>query len=394
MKGQLLPFVFLVLLVASVMIGYVYYNTFYGSEFQLNVFNVRVIDAIRNIIEDFKSYVKLSLTYSSHQALREHACKGGLIGAVPWICNGPNPVEPDQSKQCLEKYTKYYFNVYTSFFNSTLPVEISKANFTNLAYDINIGEISSGKYDEGNFWVKSSGAKITITSDNANEFENVDMNDYVTKNRYWYLFRNFYDWAMNDVYSPCICQNIGCSCGSGSSEEVCGSGCNSAAESCAQTALNDLQGRFDEYVRCDMKQACCAQGTVSGSNDCGCKGWQNNICISPCQHECRDPSPLELCPPGSSGYSASQVAYSGYNNPYLKTGGYKISFSSADKISFQSGDICCIEARLSAAYTFWCVDTKYNVPSDKGPVPLVFRVGAIGDWRDPCGCGCRRWCDS
>lgn len=388
MKGQLIPFVFLVLLVASVMIGYVYYNTFYGSEYQLNVFNVRVIDAIRNIIEDFKSYSKLSLTYSSHQALREHACNGGLIGAGPWICNGPNPVEPDQSKQCLEKYTKYYFNVYTSFFNSTLPVEISKANFTNLAYDINTGEISSGKYDEGNFWVNSSGAKITITSGNANEFENVAMNDYVIKNRYWYLFRNFYDWAMNDVYSPCICQNAACSCGSGSSEQVCDSGCNSAAYSCAQTALNDLQGRFDQYVKCDMSQACCAQGTVSGSNDCGCKGWENSICQTGCEHNCNEPSQESICPVGSieSLYSQSSLSAS---NPYSKTGGYKISFSSADKISFQGGGgECCIEARFSAAYNFWCVDTKYNVPSDKGPVPLIFRVGAIGDFRDPCGCGC------
>jgi len=456
MKGQLLPFVFLVLLVASVMIGYIYYNTFYGSEYQLNILNTRVIDAIRNIIEDFKSYVKLSLTYSTQQALREHACKGGLIGAGPWICNQPNPVEPDKSKQCLEKYTHYYLNVYASMFNSSLPVKISKANFTNLVYEVNGGDVFSGKYDEGNFWVKSSGAKITITSDNANEFENVDMNDYVTKNRYWYLFRNFYDWAMNDVYSPCICQMSSCSCGSGSSEQVCGTGCNNAAETCAQSALNDLQKRFDEYVKCDMKQACCAQGISSGYNDCGCKFWTNSICSSGCEHNCAEPPQDSICPVGSVA-PVSQISYSAAN-PYSKVKSYKISFSSIAKLAgasscccfggggggasctsscyydcsanpctyqsecyattttlpsttttqgsttttsgsttttgpittttIQSSNLCCIESRFSAAYYFWCIDYKYNVPSDKGPVPLAFKVTAIGDWRDPCGCGC------
>jgi hypothetical protein len=380
MKGQLIPFVFLVLLVASVMIGYVYYNTFYGSEYQLNILNTRVIDAIRNIIEDFKNYAKLSLTYSSHQALREHACKGGLIGAVPWICNGPNPVEPDQSKQCLEKYTKYYLNVYSSFFNTSLPAKVSIRNFTDLVYDINAGNIFSGKYDEGNFWVNSSGARITITSTNANEFENISMNDYITKDRYWYLFRNFYDWAMADVYTPCICGKISCSCSSGSGEETCGTQCNADAEDCANQALNNLQGRFDEYVKCEKTQQCCAQGIGPAcSGACGCQGWSNNICISPCQHECKDPFPLEICNPGSSGYSASQVAYSGYSNPYSNSHPYKISFSPDDCY-------CGIEGRLAAGYRFWCTDIKYYVPSANGPVPLTFSASAIAFLKDPCAC--------
>jgi hypothetical protein len=379
MKGQLIPFVFMILLVATVMIGYIFYNTFYGTSYQLQVFQTNVIDAVRNLIEDFKDYVKLSLTYSAQQALREHACKGGLIGAAPWICNGPNPVEPEQSKQCLEIYTKYYLNVYASFFNTSLPVKVSTVNFTNLVYDVNRNDVFAKKYDEGNFWVNSSGGKISISATNINEYENVDMNDFVTRNRYWYLFRNFYDWAMADVYTPCICGKISCSCHSGSGEQVCTS-CRDSVEDCAQRALNDLQRRFDEYVKCDMRQECCAQGRGPPcGSPCACLAWPNNICQSECTHTCKEPpQPPPICPVGSSGISFSQIGYSVYN-PYSNAKTYKISFSPDECY-------CHYEARLAAAYHYWCIDYKYNVPSDKGPVPLIFKVGVIAFLRNPCAC--------
>ncbi|MHA1865394.1 MAG: hypothetical protein ACTSWZ_02715, partial [Candidatus Heimdallarchaeaceae archaeon] len=65
-KGQLIPFVFIILLVAGVLIGYVFYNMFYGTSYQIQVFRMSMIDVIRNLIESFKNYLRLSLTYSSH----------------------------------------------------------------------------------------------------------------------------------------------------------------------------------------------------------------------------------------------------------------------------------------------------------------------------------------
>jgi hypothetical protein len=391
MKGQLIPFVFMILLVATVMIGYIFYNTYYGTNYQLQIYHTRVIDAVRNLIEDFKDYLKLSLTYSSHQALREHACSGGLIGAVEWICNQPNPVEVEESKSCLEAYTKYYLSVYTTFYNTSLPVRVSKVNSTKVVYDVNEEDVFSGKYDEGKFWVNSSGAKISISGPNINEYENVEMNDFITKDRYWYMFRIFSDWANADVYSPCICSKLSCACSTSSSgEEVCGTTCDAEAKQCAQTALDNLQGRFDEDVKCYMRKDCCAQGVGPPcGSPCGCQGWENTICVSPCQHECKQPpQPGDICPVGSIqsvGYSASEES-----NPYLS--------KNSNKISFQ-GDICTChyEARLAARYHYWCIDQKYNVPSDKGPVPLTFKADAIAFWRDPCrcctictcpGCGC------
>jgi len=439
----------MILLVSGVMIGYVFYNTYYGTSYQLGVFHIRVIDAVRNIIEDFKSYLKLSLTYSSQQSLREHACSSGLIGAGPWICNGPNPVEVDQSKECLEKYTKYYFNVYTSLFNTSLPVQLSKINFTGCVYDVNSSDVFSEKYDEGLFWVNCSGAKIAVTGTNVNEFENIDRNDFVTKNRYWYMFRNFYEWAKADVYSPCICENVECACGSGSGEEVCGKTCTDKAEKCAQKTLDDLQNRFnvtDNFVRCEKRKECCAQGVGPlCDSPCGCQNWNNHICPAKCTHDCNEPpSPGKICAVESNEYSITSK-YS-VSNLYSKEFSNKISFSSETKVCCpacsaddcrqctyqcylgyerhdagglcQSGCssnqdnlgkidcyvACCkdkggtsttiglslcpchYEARFASSYEFKCTDDKYYIPSKNGPVPLTFIAFAVASYRDPCRC--------
>jgi hypothetical protein len=399
MKGQLIPFVFMILLVATVMIGYIFYNTYYGTNYQLQIFNTRVIDAVRNLIEGFKDYLKLSLTYSSHQALREHACLGGITGcegqlgrSCPWILNGPNPVEVDQSKACLEAYTKYYLNVYTNLFNSSLPVMLAKGNSTEIIYGVDSEGVFSGKYDEGNFWVNSSGAKISISGTNINEYENVDMNDFVTKDRYWYMFRIFHDWAEADVYTPCICKALTCACSSSSSgEENCAANCLSEAEACADTALNDLQGRFnvkDNFVKCERNRDCCAQGIGPVCGDPpGCLGWSSR-CLSQKEHSCVGPPPTEkLCPISQeSSSSISESPFSTQSNPYYS------------KVSFQEEECWChSEARLAAGYTFKCTDYKYYVPSEKGTVPLIFTADAIASLRDPwrcctvciCpGCGC------
>ena len=381
-KGQLIPVVFVILLVAGTLIGYVFYNIFYGTRYQAQVFQISIIDSIRNLIEDFKNYLKLSITYSSHQSMREHACLGGLVGSAPWICNGPNPVDVGESKDCLEKYTKYYLDIYTDSFDTSLPVELSKTGFSSCFYDVDESGVFSGKYDEGDFWVNCSGAKIAISGGDISEYEGINTNDFITKDRYWYMFRIFYEWAIDDIYSPCICSIIGCACGSGSGEAACSS-CSGAVEDCAERALDDLQNRFDEtdeYVKCEMTEECCRQGIGPAcGGPCGCQPWQNN-CMANCRHECTDPSV------GANGCPVSEDI-SGLSASYEHSNRFESDFSS---ISFDPLTNCVCdywyEARLSAGYKYKCVDYKYYVPSDKGPVPLTFIVSAFAFWKDPCAC--------
>jgi hypothetical protein len=480
-KGQIIPFVFLLLLISGIIIGYIFYNVFYGTRFQTYVTTINIIDTIRNVIEYFKSYLGLSLTYSSHQSLREHACWGGTIGEEinHWICNTPNPVEVEQSKQCLEKYTKYYLNEYNSLFTTSLPIEITKYNFTDNVYGVDAAGVFSGKYDEGYFWVNSSGAKLSISDENIKNMEKIETSDFITKNRYWYLFRKFYEWAQDNVYGKCICSIIGCSCSSSSGEEACTS-CSDAVKDCAKRALDDLQRRFDNNVTCKMKQEACMQGRGPPClNPSDCLAWASSV-RGLCTHDCIDPSIGARSCPITSKPGILPLAYSNQNYKVLSssecpTGTFCSGVSECvglggtctgscslgcccsvtttttttrpscpagttcvDRVicgqaggscvsSCGSYECCCYipttptttitttvttttittitttlvcysdywhEGRVAASYSYTCEDHKYYVPSDKGPVPLSFKVIALASWRDqdvcrgtiPCSC--------
>lgn len=380
MKAQLTPIVFVILSASLIVIGYIFFNLFYGTEYKAHLFQIRLLDAIRNLIEDFKNYIKLSLTYSSHQALREHACWGGTIGDERnhWICNGPNPVEVETSKKCLEVYTKYYLNEYSSLFYTYLPVKILKYNFTDTVYDVDTLNVFAGKYDEGNFWVNSSGSRIVVSNKNINQFEEISTQDFITKNRYWYLFRKFYEWAMDDVYSPCICSIIDCSCSSNSGEESCSS-CNVPVENCASLALNDLQRRFDNNVTCKMSRECCRQGVGPPClPPSDCLPWESR-CAALCTHECRNPEThARSCPVSVSSFA-----------PFSNTK------DNLAKLYLQSLECKCDywrEGRVAAIYSYTCEDHKYYVPSNNGPVPLKFVAVALATWRDQDACKGIRKC--
>jgi len=382
-KGQLIPIAFLIFLVAGILIGYIFFNTYYGTRYKIQALQISVIDAVGNIIQSLKNYLMISLSYSDLQSLREHACLGGSVGAAPWIVNGPNPMSVQKSKECLEKYTRYYFNVYYSMFNSSLPVEMNKySNYTTCVYGVDEGKVFAGDYDEGNFWANCSEATVIISGANRNIsfVENFNDADFVTKNRYWYLFRNFYDWANADVYSPCICGIIGCGCSSGSGEEECSS-CSFPVSGCAETALQDLQNRFDSFVTCRKDKLCCKQGAGGG---CGaptpCLPWEN-ACMSIREHNCVDPSIGKRGCPANPGGSD--------DGGCVDTNSIQ-TFGSAKKISYREEcEPCYSEARVSAGYKFTCEDHKYYVPSDKGPVPLTFSVTAYAFFRAKvCPCCC------
>lgn len=398
MKSQLIPTVFIILLVAGVMIGFTFYNIFYGAKYQSHVFTIHTIDSVRNLIENIKSYLHLSLTYSSHQALREHACQGGSVGASPWIVNGPNPVEVEFSKECLSKYTKYYFNVYFGLFNTSLPLEIYGENASVCLYDVDPNKVFSGGYDEGNFWVNCSDAKVVISGEDIKEIEGIETNDYITKNRYWYMFRNFYDWAMADVYSPCICAAVPCGCSSGSGEEFCSS-CSGPVEACAKKALDDLQKRFDDNVVCKMEKMCCKQGIGPICNgECGCTGWQN-MCMAKNNHECRSPEIGERsCKLSGKKILTPFTSLSSNENSNILSTYSKISLAGCvDDWECGSGGRCvngqCIYPPVCGNGICEAGETQTNCPADCGSPPICGdRKCESGETRQNCPQDCSAIC--
>jgi len=402
MKAQLLPLIFLILLIGGILLSYFFYNTFYGTKYEESISERYAVDTLRNELERLKGYSKQANIYSAHQALREHACLGGQIGAQEWICNGPNNFPVEDSIECLEDYTLYYANVYLgNYAVLDTPITLIKKNFSSCEYDVDPDEVLNPSrvydpyYDEGNFWVNITEAMISVSGGGATVNDDMNIDEYITRNRYWYLFRTFHEWAEDDVYSPCVCALLGCACSARSGQEECTGPCIAASERCAEIALEDLQRRFNETeVECIRTKPylCCSQGIgpICGQ-PCGCQAW-SNPCSSACEHECIPPPPTSsICP-------APNVVLQGYYNQineYL--GNINLNLNIFPVVHAQNRCLCHYEARFATSHQFICTDNYYHVPSNKGPVPMIFRVGAIAFWRDPCrccttcpcpGCGC------
>jgi len=388
MKSQLLPISFFLLSVGLIVIGFIFYNVFYGEKYEQKIFEIRVLDAARNVIENAKNYLKLSLVYSSLQATREHASAGGSIGAAPWICNMPNPLPVEVSKTCLQNYTKYYLTIYGSKFNTTLPLNVYLKDFSSLIYRISESGVFSGIYDEGNFTIEANDSRISVTKGDLRISEEFNISELITKNRYWYMFRIFTEWAKEDPFSPCICSHLSCACGSSSGEEGCSS-CLRSADMCADYALRILQSKFDEYVKCEVENICCMQGIGPPCLEpTGCISWSNR-CSTGCIHECVLPS-FTI---SSSSYSqTSSLSYLEEDYSWEKTTiTEKIPTTTTTTEPPQCKIFDCkayywYEARFSAAYVFTCKDYKYYISSPNGPKPLTFSVTVYAYLRDQDRC--------
>ena len=386
MKSQIIPVSFLLLSVSLVIIGFVFYNVFYGKKYEEKIFEIKILDATRSLIENAKSYLKISLVYSSLRAIGEQAMSGGSIGAGPWICNGPNPLPVDISKQCLENYTRYYLTIYAGKFNTTLPLNIYLKNFSSLVYQIENLDVLSGIYDEGNFTILAEDGMINVVGKDIRISENLNISELITKNRFWYMFRVFTEWAQEDPFSPCICSNLGCACSSASQEEAC-SFCLTYVDLCARYALKKLQSKFDEYVVCNVENICCSQGIGSSCLDPSeCITWNSKRCSKGCEHSCIFPYHIISSYSPYSSYSNSQFSY--WNVLRLESNQEQTTTTTqqTECKEYDCKSYYWYEARLSAAYIFTCKDYKYYISSPKGPAPLTFSVSAYAYLRDQDRC--------
>jgi len=59
MKSQIIPISFLLLSVSLIIVGFVFYNVFYGKKYEEKISEIKILDATRNVIENAKSYLKL-----------------------------------------------------------------------------------------------------------------------------------------------------------------------------------------------------------------------------------------------------------------------------------------------------------------------------------------------
>lgn len=351
LKGSLMPFIFIILLAFLALLFWRYYSggnlTGAGQE----IADASLMNMLRSEIEASKRFSKMSLAYSSEQALYEHALAGGICSnekTEGWICNTPSPKDFEDNKKCLENRTLSYINLFVQNYSIDLPVDYELSGFKSLNYQISFSDVLEGNYDEGNYLMSAQGSAMKISAKGSKASEEIKLEENIGKNRYWYLYRNFYDWSNENLYSKeiqeCTVSCQGCEC----------------IEHAAENALDSLQKKFDEFVACNSKRICCVRGPsrLTGLMK-GFSFWDQSDCISGCQIKC--------------GQAISNLTYGLDKSPFEA---YKSSAQS-DRIS---------DNKLAAVYEFSCTDNKYFVATGEGPKPLTFKVLASASFVDKGAC--------
>lgn len=366
MKSMLMPFIIFILVGAAIVFGFFVFNTTYGEEFEEGITEIKILDLTQNMVEAFKAYSQLSLAYSSQEAFRESACKGGLISDEiwPWICNGmPNIPSIESIKSCTSKFTKYFLTIYLDNFSVELPLEIYKEAPDKCEVEVDYIGVITGKYDEGNFWIKCENVKVSFKGKNLSVSDKFNISYFLINNRFWYMYRKIAEWATENYYTNCICSaTFNClSC--------------SDTDKCAKEALQKLKEKFenDENVSCKWeKNSKCCNTEIGDSclEEKKCIAWCNKCCVN-CMPACIketewDKVYLGLCIPS--------------NLVYFKQ---KNSESNKNVFYFSPDEMCRIwnEYRLERSDVFICTDHAYYIPSESGPVPLVFTIRVQAGFR-------------
>ncbi|MFB6075577.1 MAG: hypothetical protein ABEK17_00380 [Candidatus Aenigmatarchaeota archaeon] len=346
-KGiSIIAITFIVLISSIAAISWIFYNTYFGSRYQLNVLEQSKLDTIFNEIEKGKNYLRQSLIYSSHESLSEFAASGGN---KPWICNTPNYPTLVETSECLANNTKYKVNTYFKKYSIDLPLNFNKEKFRDVKYIVTSSDLSAGKYDNGDFDVEITEGGIILNTEDISITDGLNLKKEINKNRFWYMYNRFKEWSKDNVFGQGICDCVakcsGCSC----------------AKKTAETAFNDLRKRFDKHVSCRMMKDCCVNQKGGMCQQSPCLDWKQNICSIDC----------EMKPTSISSGTDSSTSVNSITGLVTNDNCYQI---------------VPVENKLAAIYTYECEDERFFVPGENGPHPLTFRVNAFASFRDLDGC--------
>ncbi|MGC9310121.1 MAG: hypothetical protein ACP5E4_00160 [Candidatus Aenigmatarchaeota archaeon] len=344
---SIMPFVFIILLAVIAIIAWGRYGGGPGGSYLMELSDAKSVNLVKGEIESAKRFSKHGLLYASDQAIGEHALGGGINsgGTVKsWVCNTADPPVFGEIKACLEKSALEYANSYLSSFSSGPRMEDEFTPFESVSYEVTEADVLSGKYDEGGYMISAQGGKISVSSEGMKASDGISINEEAGKNRFWYLYRIFYEWSAEGIFPEksleCAGICLGCEC----------------IEHAAEDALEALRGKFDEDVSCGMKRVCCTRGPsrLTGLLN-GAEFWDQSECIASCSVSCGT-------------YSGAIDKEPFQNVPQTYAG---------DGVS---------DSKIAAVYEFSCTDKKYFVAGSEGPEALIFKVLASVSYDDFGAC--------
>lgn len=347
-KFQVLQISFIIFSIFFLILTYFFLatNFFKVSE---KILTERKIDIFENLNNIILAYSKLSLYYATTLNLREESHS--------WIHNGFNPLDFNYLKECKENVTRYFLNSYLSKFQVFLPVEIKISRTDKCFWNITERDVFDGKHDEGHFYTNCSEIQIIIYTNETISRDVAEIKNYISNNRYWYLYRKIYEWAKEngDKFANCVCYLVS-SCAN----------CKQI-EKCYEGLFEALKEKFieDKYVRCKeiTSEPCCYQEFGEPCIDIkACIGWTKNICYLSKDYE---------CPKIDDNIQMVQV---------IK----KVASSNSNLFVY----LTCkwLENRMETNKIYECEDYKYYESTPSGPDKIVFRIGVFAGFRNYKAC--------
>ncbi len=331
------------------------------------------ISKIQSYIEMFKGYSRNALTLSSHKSSIIVASKGGnsISNSIrSWICTSPNPPSVNELRYFLSETTKDIFNSYLfqanrSKENEGMTILIDKASCVD--YDVDETSVLNGENDE-RFNVGAYGSHIYISYDFDSQNSTNSIYEEVARNRIWYMYRIFRQWAEENNLRQYMCECMGeiCGCESGECNKKCSS-FNNCLNNALNNALNDLQSKFDEYVECSFTPLCCYQEKQSCGDINGCTIWEDPPSCNKCNFQVHD----ELCSQNNIEFTSAKKIYS-YTTKDSYTPRLALTLEPEDECSEKIVEMWnTVKASTEAVFT--CKDRKYAL-SVSGEKYIIFNV--------------------
>ncbi|MBU5688126.1 MAG: hypothetical protein KQA41_01150 [Candidatus Aenigmarchaeota archaeon] len=321
------------------------------------------ISKIQEYLEMFKGYTRNSLILSAHKSTIEISKKGGNPFREPirtWICTDPIYPSVNEIRYFLSESTKNSLNSYLLNANKSKQTEDIKILIdpsTCVDYDVSDSSLMKGENDE-KFNVGAYGSHIYINYDFDAVNSTNSVYEEITRDRFWYIYRNFREWASKNTFKKYVCQcmNLICKCDkSGSCSEKC-----LVFEECINNALNnalnDLQKSFDEYVECGYVKNCCYQEKQSCGDVAGCTNWEN----PPQCNKCNYGNPDKLCTANDLTLSSNEKKsyfYEEYYTPRMALPQEPEDTCADKKVEMWN------TVKASTEAIFSCVDKKYVLSS-------------------------------
>lgn len=257
------------------------------------------ITKLSGYLDYFKGYIRNALIFSTHANTQLVANYGGAMAGDgrprSWICTSPKPPAVDEIRYYLSEETIKTLNTFAARMNETKKDEIVDffvGKFNCVDYDVNENNVMSGSNDE-KFNVGGYGSYLTLIQEGDIINSSNNIYEEIPKVRFWYLYRNFREWAEENSLSAYMCDCMWeiCKCdNSGSCSEQC-QPFYECYKNAVNNALQDLQNKFDNYVSCTASYGCCYQEKQSCGEIKGCVPWKD----PPKCNRCRIGNPKELC---------------------------------------------------------------------------------------------------